>query len=176
MSWPLRAFVALMLLVATTAQDVLGEPSRIQRAEEAIRERQFVRARELATAELRDRPQSPRAEFVLAQAYHEGEGNMALALRHFRRARELSENRAGLAKPGLDRKHREILYHLMYALSDLGEYEEVLEVTDVIRQLYDPHIISSDIWPLMKLGRREEARESRSITMHQIRITMGSRK
>lgn len=126
----------------------------------AAEEGRFVRARTLAEAALARDPSSAVAEMVLGQALHEGEGNIPLALDHFRRALTLAEGEEGEARPGFERWHRQILFHLLWASSDLGRFEEALSISARIRQLYDPLLHGSDVWPLMKLGREEEARDA----------------
>ncbi|UCF67260.1 MAG: hypothetical protein JSV80_16020 [Acidobacteriota bacterium] len=150
--------VVAALLVPSFAQ--LEELSSEQLADEAftaIRRGRFVRARELASEILSRDPDSIRGELALGIALHEGEGFIPLALRHYQRARWLSEGIAGLPRPGYQELHREILHHERYALADLGRYEQLLAVNATIRELYDPELHSADVWPLMKLGRVDEA-------------------
>ena len=124
----------------------------------AVQEGRFVRARELAEHTLAKNPRSAVGELVLGRALHDGEGNTPLALVHFRRALALTETPGGVARPGTERWHREALYHLMWASSDLGRFEQTLDYAARVRALYDPELHGLDVWPLMKLGREEEAR------------------
>ena len=129
-----------------------------QQALRALDREHWVRARELATRILRDDPDSPVGEYVLAVALHEGEGNVALALHHYRRARKLLEDRDGDPPPGREKLHRELLRDLARCLGNLGRYEEQLAVQRDLRERYEPDAWYRDVWPLMKLGRLDEAR------------------
>ncbi len=124
----------------------------------AAQEGRFVRARELAERTLARSSGSAVGELVLGRALHDGEGNTPLALVHFLRALALTETAAGTPRPGRERWHRETLYHLMWASSDLGRFEETLAYAARVRALYDPDLHGLDVWPLMKLGREEQAR------------------
>jgi tetratricopeptide (TPR) repeat protein len=46
----------------------------------------------------------------------------------------------------------------MWASSDLGRFEQTLSYAARLRALYEPALHGLDVWPLMKLGREEEAR------------------
>jgi len=124
----------------------------------ALDRERWVRARELATRILRADPDSPVGEYVLAVALHEGEGNVALALHHYRRARKLLEDREGEPLPGREKLHRELLRDLARCLGTLGRYGEQLAVLRELRERYEPDTWYLDVWPLMKLGRLDEAR------------------
>ncbi|MBP7149570.1 MAG: hypothetical protein KBD01_18740 [Acidobacteria bacterium] len=160
------ALIALVLLAAagtTLAEETFSElalhPAE-RLALDAAREGKFVRARELAESVLGSDPRSAVGELVLAMALHEGEGNVPLAVRHYGRARALLETSDGTARPGLERWHRELLHREAWALSDMGRYDDLLAINRRIRELYDPTYHSADVWPLMKLGRVEEARRA----------------
>ena len=129
-----------------------------EQALRALDREHWIRARELATRILRLDPDSPVGEYVLAVALHEGEGNVALALHHYRRARRLLEDRHGDPPPELQKLHRQLLHDLARCLGSLGRYEEQLDVLAEVRRRYEPDTWYRDVWPLMKLGRIEEAR------------------
>ncbi len=153
--------VAAGLLSGAVAQiDELILAPEEQEAFEAARRGHYVKARELATEILLGQPESVAAAVALGIALHEGEANIPLALRHYQKARQLIEVRLGLPEPGLESLHREVLYLELRALSDLGRYEELLVRSETLRRLYDPQLHSVDVWPLMKLGRVEEARRA----------------
>ncbi len=136
-----------------------GPPGALERQALAAVERgRWIRARELATRILRRDPESPVGEYVLAVALHEGEGNVALALHHYRRARRLVEDPDGDPRPGWGEFHHQLLRDLSRCLGALGRYGEQLAVTRELRRRYEPDTWYRDVWPLMKLGRLDEAR------------------
>lgn len=143
---------------AAAAPSPLGERDRL--AFEALEGGHFVRARELAAAILEDDPKDPIGHFVFGAAIHDGDGNIPLALLHYRQARALVETPSGAALDGFETWHRRILFREMSALSDLGHYDELLDLTATIRHKYDPALWGLDVWPLMKLGRVEQARRA----------------
>ncbi len=162
---PLTALaLTLAALAATGAQR--AEPTPTEHPHEkllrALDDGRYVRARELATALVREDPRSVVGHFGLGVALHEGEGNLALALRHTREARSLLER--GLPVPG-DRGswHEHLLFRELQGVADLGLHEEVLAVSRRIRALYHPDMHNADFWPLMKLGRIDEARAKAQI-------------
>ncbi len=159
--------LALALALVLGPAAAVAEPARAgtppagsEEAEalRAAQEGRFVRARELAERALAKNPRSAVGELVLGRALHDGEGNTPLALASFRRALALTESPGGVARPGQERWHREALYHLMWASSDLGRFEQTLGYAARVRALYDPFLHGLDVWPLMKLGREQEAR------------------
>jgi tetratricopeptide (TPR) repeat protein len=174
----LRLARCLAPVLALTVASLLASaadpprPSRAEAAEtdesealRAIQEGRFVRARELAERMLARNPRSAVGELVLGRALHDGEGNTPLALAHFRRALALTESPGGVSRPGMERWHREALYHLMWAASDLGRFEQTLGYAARVRALYEPALHGLDVWPLMKLGREEEARTAAARAM-----------
>lgn len=148
--------LSLAVVLAATSSAVPPAPDMA--ALHAAREGLYVRARELAEAVLRDDPRSAVGHYALGLALDEGEGNPPLALRHYTEARALTEKPGGGPAPGLEDLHREILFHQLWVLSDLGRYDDLLEATQQVRQWHDPGLFSLDVWPLMKLGREAEAR------------------
>lgn len=131
------------------------------RAITALGEGRFVRARELASRVLEGDPDSVLGLYVLASALHEGEGNIPRALHVIRRAREVLENSPG-ALPGsmYGHWHQRILERQLWVLSDLGRYEELIGIAAKIRRLYRPAYFAVEVWPRMKRGEVELAREA----------------
>ncbi len=125
---------------------------------EALDQGRFVRAREIASGILETRPDSVPALYALAVALHDGEGNVPLALRYARRARALLEDEDGRVLAGREAWHEEVLWREVQALSDLGMNEELLASYRRFRDEYGWDTESFEVWPLMKLGRIDEAR------------------
>lgn len=156
----------ILLLAAILAQTGgAGADSSGLEALQAAKDGLFVRARTLAEAALRERPDSLPGHFALGLALDEGEGNPPLALRHYAEAAALAETPRGGPRPGQEARHREILYHQIWVLSDLGRYADLLEVTRRVREWHDPELYSLDVWPLLKLGREAEARAAAARAM-----------
>lgn len=155
--------VAILLLVVAIpslalAQDELRATPREREALDAVRSGRFVRAREIAQEVLAKREDSVPGLYTMGVALHHGEGNTPLGLRYLRKARQALELTGGRVLPGEERWHEEVLWREAQALSDLGRYEELLAVYRRFRESYGWEALSLDVWPLMKLGRIEEAR------------------
>ena len=122
----------------------------------------YVKAREAAEAILRTRPNSYVAHLALAQAQHYGEANfpralfeVRLALRHFEAAHGTAP---GLEKPW--RWHARILRELAATEGDLDHHAAKLAWLARHDALYEPRLPAERAWPLMKLGRFDEARRA----------------
>ncbi|RMF76473.1 MAG: hypothetical protein D6738_01345, partial [Acidobacteria bacterium] len=140
------------------ATDALPADGEERLALAALEQGHYVRARELAGGILAARPDSVPALYALAVALHDGEGNVPLALRWLRRARALVETEDGRVLPGREGWHEEILWREVQALSDLGLNEELIAAYRRFRDEYGWDTDSFEVWPLMKLGRIDEAR------------------
>jgi tetratricopeptide (TPR) repeat protein len=122
----------------------------------------YVKAREAAEVILRARPQSYVAHLALAHAQHYGEANfpralfeVRLALRHFEAAHGTAP---GLEKPW--RWHARILREIAATEGDLDHHEAKLGWLARHDALYEPRLPAERAWPLMKLGRFDEARRA----------------
>lgn len=146
------------MLAAAPGRDGYPATADEQAAVTAMEEGRFVRARALAERILERSPHSHVGHLVLGVALKEGEGNLPLALKQLRQARATVELSPGIARLGQRGWHRDILFQLRFTLSDLGMYDELLAINQELRGLYEPQAFSLDVWPLMKLGRIEQAR------------------
>src|SRR5262245_41058757 len=118
-----------------------------------------IRARELAEKVLQDSPDSFLATWVLSQVFHLEEG------RH-PRARYLVERAKGMllgkytTHPSDDAAvwwHKRILESLSEILGEMEDREGQLAALDEYDALYAPKLTRYRVWPLMKLGRYDEA-------------------
>jgi tetratricopeptide (TPR) repeat protein len=137
-----------------------GTPDEIQ-AHDLARQDRYVKAREVAERILKSSPQSFAAHYVLGVAHYFGEGNLPRALWYLREARALFERRYG-AEPGSDtpwRWHSDILVDLADLCGDMDLLREKLEVLDAHDRVYRPPLVAEHAWPLMKLGRYDDARK-----------------
>ena len=146
-------------------------PAELEAWEQAEAEH-FIRARELAERVLVKDPRSYVAHLVLARAYHYSEANLAKALYELNTA--LAAYRAKhpqidlppavsgrLGAEHIDQQsiwHAELLRELIDVHGDLEHHEEKLSHIARFNQLYQPSMVAERAWPLMKLGRFNEAR------------------
>ena len=136
-----------------------GTPQE-EEAIQALRDARLVRARELAEAILSADPTSIRAEYALGVALQDGEGNIPLALHHYQEGLDRISLPSGWPRPDERLWHMRLLARKMSALSDLGRQKELLAATRLFREAYAPDAFAADVWPLMKLGRIDEARRA----------------
>lgn len=167
--WLTLASVCVALGVTTHAQQLSGGMPQIQGMEAtpeetmawaAVEGQQLIRGRELSEAILKRHPDSFVGHLALSRALHYGEANLPLAQHHVEQARLLYESRYG-AKPDPSspwRWHVELLKELTYLHADLEHHDERLKYIAQFNELYEPDMDGEKAWPLMKLGRYDEAR------------------
>jgi tetratricopeptide (TPR) repeat protein len=170
----LASVLACVLGLAAHAQDAPAwpampppDPSMAARddelaAWELASSDRHVKAREAAEAILRTRPDSYVAHLALAHAQHYGEANFPRALFEARLALRHFEAAHGTA-PDTDRPwrwHARILRALAAVEGDLDHHEAKLAWLARHDALYEPRLPVERAWPLMKLGRFDEARRA----------------
>lgn len=136
-----------------------GSPEEL-RAWALARSGKLIKAREAAQALLERHPDSYLGHFVLGYAYHYAEANFPWALYHLDDALRLFEARYG-GRPGPEgpwRWHARLLLELAAIHGELEHYEQRLAYYARYNELYDPDIVADQAWPLLKLGRYDEAR------------------
>ncbi|HPW56283.1 MAG: tetratricopeptide repeat protein [Thermoanaerobaculaceae bacterium] len=121
---------------------------------------QFVKAREAAEAILDRHPDSFVALHVLAYVEERGEANLPRAYFLASKARSLLERRWGLdiSSDGPWRWHARVLRQLISITRQMDREREALELLALRDRYYDPDLTVEYGWPLMKLGRMNEAR------------------
>ena len=160
------ALLALLAPLEASAQDANAYP--IAPGEEAVvdlvEEGRYVKARELAEQVLAGNPQSFVALWAMAEVYEEGEGNLPKARFYSNRAKEVLERRFGKVVPssGPWRWHARVLRQLIVITRELDRQEEAIKLLEYRNELYSPPLAVEYGWPLMKLGRFEEARKKLS--------------
>lgn len=119
----------------------------------------YTRAREQAEKILATDADSIAGTFVLADVFYSWEADHAKALFLIRRARTLLERKFGAAPddPVARIWHKKILTTEIYILGELDRKREQLATIDAYDALYAPKLTRMRIWPLMKLGRYDEA-------------------
>ena len=121
-----------------------------------------VKARELSEQWVRTKPDSPAAQFALAEVLLTVEGNMPRALFHLNRAEELTgyETLETAFNSGYMPWHYLTLSQLSLVHQLMGEQIKSLEYLDKLNEIYGLDIEPLRGWPLIKLKQYEAARQS----------------
>jgi tetratricopeptide (TPR) repeat protein len=124
------------------------------------REQQYVILFERANDVVRQDPRSIEGHFFLGLALQQGEGNLPLARRSLETAKGLLEREKAHGK--LTETDSEVYRRTLGALADIYEtteqYTEELRLIDLARREANLDWSAARGWPLMKLGRMDEAR------------------
>ena len=129
---------------------------------DALNLEQNVKARELSERWLREQPDSPGAQFALAEVLFTVEANMPRALFHLNKAEQLT-NYSTLAEALSSDSlqwHYLTISQLSYVHQLMGDQIKSLEYLDKLNQIYGQEVESFRGWPLIKLKQYEAARES----------------
>ncbi len=162
------AVISLTLTVwehARAQQNGAASAARTETEVEALRlysEEQLIGARTKAEEALEDDPDSLVGHYVLGVVLREAEGSLARAMYHLGRARELYETTwpASARPEGAPWElHRDILYQVQGLAGEMELYDYQLEIQGYHDYLYDPDLLAEHAWPLMGLGRYDEARD-----------------
>jgi len=139
---------------------LLGTPEE-QEALQSDEAGKYIRAREQAEKILARDPRSIIATYVLADVFHEEEVNHARALFLVRKARRLLTETYGEAPTDAQAQiwHKRIMMKEIWLLGEMDKKDVQLRAIDAYDRLYSPKLTRLRIWPLMKLGRYDEARE-----------------
>ncbi|KIG17656.1 hypothetical protein DB30_02931 [Enhygromyxa salina] len=123
----------------------------------------LLTARRKVEALLKDNDDSIVGHFVFAQILRRAEGNLPKAMQQMGKARELYEREYKPTVINLESTpwllHREILYAAQMIAGELERHEYQLQLLDYHDSLYDPRLTAEHAWPLMLLGRYDEARK-----------------
>jgi tetratricopeptide (TPR) repeat protein len=154
---------------ATPLGSELGQPQDFPRtaAEDEVwqlyQEEKLLTARRKVEALLEEDPDSIVGRYVFAQILRRAEGNLPKAMKQMGKARELYEQRYKPTVVNLQETpwllHREILYAAQIIAGELERHEYQLQLLDYHDSLYDPRLTAEHAWPLMLLGRFDEARQ-----------------
>lgn len=118
-----------------------------------IDQQKWIPARERAQKILAAQPDSFIATWALANVHHQDEGNHARALYLLHKA-----ERQLLAR-GHDAKfHKKLLEEEASLLGEMDRSTEQIETFDRLALLYPPGSPDRKLWPLVKLGRYDEAK------------------
>lgn len=159
--------LSLLMVSVGSSQDAdsLAQSELEREALELLNNGLAITARTRAEEALRQNPDSIVGHYVLGRMMFEAEGALGRAMYHLGRARELYETnymRTGLGSPF----HQELLYTLSRLAGQMELHDYQLELLGYHDHLYDPDLIAEHCWPLLKLGRIEEARQYANIAAH----------
>ena len=185
--WLLCALLSLTLSIAAKGQDLteielpapeicfglrtIVEPEALAVCS-ALDANLRIRARELAEQWLNSAPNSAAAHYTLAEVLLTVEGNVPRALFHLNQAEtnskirsfdqmiEVSAEAPFDAKPETPLWHYLTLNQLASVHQLIGNQEDSLRYLDALAEAYGVDLESYKGWPLIKLGRFEEARQS----------------
>ncbi|MBW2528353.1 MAG: hypothetical protein JRI23_29525 [Deltaproteobacteria bacterium] len=132
-----------------------------QQAMKLLDEDKLVSARRVADEILEQQKTSMVAHYVKGRVLHQAEGALGRAIHHLGRAREIYEKRFAThpRPPGAPWEfHRQLLFTIQLVAGELEEYEYQLEILQYHDALYHPDLIAERAWPLLHLGRVDEAR------------------
>ena len=122
----------------------------------------LLTARRKTEALLETQPDSIVARYVFAQILRQAEGNLPKSMDQIGRARELYEAKYKPTVININETpwllHRDILYAAQAIAGELERHEYQLQLLDYHDSLYDPRLDAEHAWPLMLLGRFDEAR------------------
>jgi tetratricopeptide (TPR) repeat protein len=166
-----KRIVALLLLLVLVLpampQDDLDGGALGQQAQAALETDNLIKLREVARQMLIEKPDSIPGHFFMAYSLHRSEGDLPRARYHLVLARQLFEKRFG-TRPG-PREYgimSAILEELINVSAEMDLYTEQIEAMDAFNACYqyvnpsgEPPIVVEYAWPLMKLGKEQEARE-----------------
>lgn len=120
-----------------------------------------ISMRRLAERALREDPRSYRAHFLMGYVQHVGETNLPRALYFLERAEALLTERYGRypARREFDglTAYRLTLLELVYVHGEMDHHEEKIRWVDELKLRLDFDYTPLKAWPLMKLGRFDEA-------------------
>ena len=163
--------VALPLLVVAVAsehdagaQQTAAPAARTPAEEEALsllEQEQMLSARTKAEEVLERNPGSLVGHYVVGVVMHQAEGSLARSMYHLGKAREIYETTwAASARPAGApwELHRDLLYRIQSLAGEMELHDYRLQVLGYHDYLYDPDLLAQHAWPLMHLGRYEEAR------------------
>ncbi len=134
---------------------------------DALQLDQNVKARELSEQWVRSEPDSPAAQFALAEVLLTIEGNMPRALFHLNRAEELTNYNdiPEALESGNLQWHYLTLSQLSYVHQLMGDQLRSLEYLDRLEEVYGQDVESLRGWPLIKLKQYDAARESANLVL-----------
>lgn len=121
-----------------------------------------VEARAKAEKVVKQNRESLMGHYVLAAVLFEAEGSLSRAMYHFGKAREIYETRwkpSNRAEDSPWTLHRDLLFQAQNLAGQMELHNYQLELQSYHDYLYDPDLLAERAWPLVRLGRDDEARK-----------------
>ncbi|MCA9781822.1 MAG: hypothetical protein KC800_34125, partial [Candidatus Eremiobacteraeota bacterium] len=163
--------VLAWLCCLSASADFTPDP-RYKEADQLLRESRFVKAREIGEAMLKANPTSFEAQSILGRVHLYGEGNPGKADYYLRKSHKtiVSSFAAPSTAEGPWDCYGDVLWSLRVAAMDLEEYEQAIGWVDEYNEAF-PHAATPERygWPLMKLGRMDEARRRMEAAKEQVK-------
>ncbi|MCU0697549.1 MAG: hypothetical protein MUC96_13565 [Myxococcaceae bacterium] len=116
-----------------------------------VEARRYIKARAAAEAVLAKDPDSFVACWAMAKVHHDEEGNHARALWFLDKATTILDERDAVWGQRLLLERYDLVF-------EMARNQEALDVLDEYEAKYGPPPLRLRIWPLFKLGRRDESR------------------
>ncbi len=145
-----------------TGPEIAARTDQEREAMALLEKDRMVTARRKAEELLARNPRSMVGHYVLGTVLHRAEGSLAQAMFHLGRSRELYEKQhRHPGAPGAPWQfHRELLFAIQSLAGQMEEYDYQLQILDYYDALYQPDLVAEHAWPLMQLGRFDEARKA----------------
>lgn len=145
--------------IPTSSDPMLQGTADEQSALQLLDAKKPIKAREIAEKVLKDNPDSFLANWVLSQIFHLEEGRHPRARYLVERCKDMLERRYGRAPTDEAAIwwHKKILESKSEILGEMEDREGQVAALDEYDALYAPKLTRNRVWPLMKLGRHEEA-------------------
>lgn len=149
------------VLAQTAAPAMKGTPLE-EEAYQLYKDNKLLTARTKAEAVLAANPDSILGNLVLGAVLREAEGDLPRAMWRLSRARQLFEGLYGSSPPPSSpwAIHRELLQAIAALAGEMEEYEYQLQILAFHDALYEPRLVAAHAWPLLRLGKFEEARKA----------------
>ena len=157
--------IAIGAAVAQSQKPSSPPAARTPEEQEAMKmldEEKLVSARRAAEEILAKNPRSMVANYVLGRVYHDAEGSLAQAMYRLGKAREIYEQTWAPSPRPPDAPwefHRQLLFSIQNVAGEMEEYDYQLEILEYHDALYHPDLTAERAWPLLHLGRVQEARQ-----------------
>lgn len=163
------ALVVLLMLVAsgaragptdTTLSQYAYKPQMLEGLQ-LIDDGKYVKAREVAEKFLEADPQSFQSWYLMGVVLECAEGNLPRAWFFLSGARDRLTKLYGgddIPRDGPWWLHRQILLNMVEVAGQMEKYDDALKLLEILDREYKPTYAAWYAWPLMKLGRYDEAK------------------
>jgi len=166
-----RVAAVTLMMLGLLASSLVAAPSRganaypykteLMEGLRLVDDGKYVKARDLAERFLEQEPESFQSWFLMGIVMEYAEGNLPRAWYYLSGARQRIEKLYGgpeIPADGPWWAHLRVLLTLAEVGGQMEKFEEELDLLATYDRLYKPSHAAWYAWPLMKLGRYEEAR------------------